>query len=97
MIGKVQRFPKFLEVQCDTTFYILIRFQNQKYPPELTTQGIPSVVTHRSSTTVPSVATSVATTVFRCPPMGLLVGHRWTIGGHRTALNERSPKVGYPS
>ena len=34
------------------------------------------------------------------PPMGYRwgsVGHRWTIGGLRCAVDERSPKVGYPS
>ena len=44
---------------------------------------------HRSSTTVPSMATSVAVTVFAVG----IGGHRWAIGGERWATD--GPSVGY--
>ena len=55
-----------------------------------------SIGGHRSSTAVPSVATSVAVTVFAVatggPPVGN-GGHRWAIGGDRRATD--GPSVGY--
>ena len=55
-----------------------------------------SIGGYRSSTTVPSAATSVAVTVFTVatggPPVGN-GGHRWAIGGDRWATD--GPSVGY--
>ena len=47
-----------------------------------------SIGGHRSSITVSSVATSVSVTVFAVATDGLSVGHR-------RAVDERCPKVGY--
>ena len=55
-----------------------------------------SIGGHRYSTTVPSVATSVAVTVFAVATGDPLVGnggHRWAIGGDRWATD--GPSVGY--
>ena len=55
-----------------------------------------SIGGHRSSTTVPSVATSVAVTVFAVATGGQPVGnggHRWAICGDRWATD--GPSVGY--
>ena len=55
-----------------------------------------SIGGHRSSTTVPSVATSMAVTDFAvaiCGPLVGIGGHRWAIGGDQWATD--GPSVGY--
>ena len=65
-----------------------IRSQYQQNYPRVDNPGKP-IGGHRSSTTVPSVTTSVAVTVFTVatggPPVGN-GGQRWAIGGDQWAI-----------